>query len=103
MLALSKAAAFSAMRGSAEPGSQRVASPGNFMPRDEGILAHVPVVRPHAQITVTDAAVIDIDFDFIPSEFPRIEIDDFQWLSLLFGCVCSNAHVVTYVLIDQTV
>ena len=44
----------------------------DFVPRYEGILRHPPFVIQHAEIAVTDAAVLDIDFDLVRAERARV-------------------------------
>ena len=40
----------------------------DLMPGYEGILCHLPLVIQHAEVTVTYAAVLNIDFDLLGTE-----------------------------------
>jgi hypothetical protein len=40
----------------------------DLMPGYEGVLCHPPLVIQHAEITVTDTAVLNIDFDLMGAE-----------------------------------
>jgi hypothetical protein len=40
----------------------------DFVPGYEGVLCHPPLVIQHAEVTVTNAAVLNIDFDLLGTE-----------------------------------
>jgi hypothetical protein len=49
----------------------------HFMPGHERIFGHPPIVIQHGKIRMAEAAVSDLDFDFLGSERTRIKRERF--------------------------
>ena len=60
----------------------------HFMPRHEWILRHAPIIIEHANVTMTDAAVLHMDLNLTGPQRAWIIFKRFKWGSKCFGGVC---------------
>jgi len=58
-----------------DPGAQRGNAADHLVARHQRIAAHAPGVVQHAEIAVTDAAVLDLDLDLARAERTRIVLE----------------------------
>jgi hypothetical protein len=60
----------------------------HLMPRHEWILRHPPIIIEHANVTMTDAAVLHMDLNLTSTQQTWIIFKGFKWSSMGFGGVC---------------
>src|ERR1700757_390776 len=64
----------------------------DFMAGNKGVLGQTPLVVEHRKVGVADATVRNRNFNFLGSQFTRIEAERFQWR--LSGCRCVSIEVI---------
>lgn len=64
-----------------------------FVAGDEGVLRHLPFIVEHTEVAVTEAAVFDIDLDFVGFEIAGVEVEGFERSAGFMGCVGVELHL----------
>lgn len=66
----------------------------NFVPGNEGVLGHLPIVLHHAQIAVADSAGADFDVHLGGRKVTEFVLKFFQWATWFGEGVCGDGcHV----------